>query len=447
MPEYPRSPFKKLGDAISPKVEDDLLELDNNVWIRWVNYAGTDIVNAFKVDEDNAIPVGAELIVGPTEAAEDSGLVTIFDMPVSATPAAGTKMGAYFKINGDNVLSFFAFADSSGGVTGHGVTNHGAVMNHRTDAGATDYNPSILTSDCIITVDNSAAARAITISTEDVQSGSIDNPRIFILKDEEDAAGTYPITVSLESGTIDGNSSKIILSDSGGFVLYVDGTNGYISAKACSDAENYGEAYIYNNANPTVIETANTPIALRQIVTGLVHNFIFDAGSTAGITIYADYSGTVAGTVLVTSAAHGLATGDVITIRGSTNYNGAFEVTVVSASTFYITDTWAGDDGASDWDQGTSLTVGVGAAGLYPAFWQMSTAPAAAAVLTFNMYINATIQAKSTAERKFPINDLASCSSSCVLDLAEGDIVWLAVSSDGTANITNKHGNFNIRKL
>jgi hypothetical protein len=102
----------------------------------------------------------------------------------------------------------------------------------------------------------------------------------------------------------------------------------------------YGEAYICDNSNATVIETAGTPIALRQIISGMLHNFIFDAGSTGAITAFANYTGTVAGTVLVTSGTHGLSTGDIITIRGTTSYNGIFSVTVVDASTFYITDTW-----------------------------------------------------------------------------------------------------------
>ena len=228
-------------------------------------------------------------------------------------------------------------------------------------------------------------------------------------------------------------------------LYFQDGTG--IEHIASPIEENYGEAYIYNNSNATVIETVDTPIALRQISGGLVHNFTFDAGSTGAITVYADYSGTVAGTVLITSGTHGLSTGDIITIRGTTNYNGVFEITVVSTDTFYITDTWVNDNGASDWDQGASLTVGAGAAGLYPAFWQMSTAPVAGCNLIFMMYINATAQTKSAAERKFPINDLGSCSSSCVLDVSEGDIIWLSVQSDNTADITNKHGEFNLRKL
>jgi hypothetical protein len=65
---------------------------------------------------------------------------------------------------------------------------------------------------------------------------------------------------------------------------------------------------------------------------------------TGTITAVADYSGTVAGTVLVTDAAHGLSTGNTITIAGTTNYNGTFTVTVVSVDTFYITETFVASE-------------------------------------------------------------------------------------------------------
>ena len=115
-----------------------------------------------------------------------------------------------------------------GNVKAGSIEMQGAVHHHRTDAGATDYNPSALTSDYIIIVDNSAAVRAVTISTEDVQSGSVDDPRFFIIKDEEGAAGAFNITVSLESGNIDGAANKTLNVNNSSITLYVNGTNGFI---------------------------------------------------------------------------------------------------------------------------------------------------------------------------------------------------------------------------
>lgn len=209
----------------------------------------------------------------------------------------------------------------------------------------------------------------------------------------------------------------------------------------------YGEAYIYDNSTATVIETADTPIALRiNILTGTLDGFTFAAGSTAEITAYADYSGTVAETVLATST-HGLTTGDIITIRGTTNYNGIFQITVVDSTHFYFTDTWVADDGASDFDQPARLIAGTGAAGTYAATWQMSTAPASACTLIWKMNRNVVPCYKSTAERKYAINDLDTCSSSCIYTIADGDVIWLSVQSSDTGNITNKHGEYYLLRL
>jgi hypothetical protein len=63
-------------------------------------------------------------------------------------------------------------------------------------------------------------------------------------------------------------------------------------------------------------------------------------GITGTIASIADYSGTVAGTVKVTDTAHGLLTGNIVSITGTTNYNGIYTVTKIDANSFYITATW-----------------------------------------------------------------------------------------------------------
>lgn len=67
-------------------------------------------------------------------------------------------------------------------------------------------------------------------------------------------------------------------------------------------------------------------------------------GTATNITVFANYGGTVSGTVKATSASHGLITGDMATIAGTTSYNGDFSVTKVDANNFYFTDTWVADD-------------------------------------------------------------------------------------------------------
>ena len=217
------------------------------------------------------------------------------------------------------------------------------------------------------------------------------------------------------------------------------------SPKPLTESPTYGEMYIYNNSNATVIETADTPIALRQISEGLNSGLIFHAGSTDNIL---GFSGTPAASpTTVSSFGHGLSTGDIITIRGTTNYNGIFEVTYVGVNSFSIDINFVADDGASDWDQGASLTVQPGAEGVYTSTWQMTTAPAGACRVIFKANINTTPQNKSSAARELAINDEDNNSSTCLLELSVGDILWLSAQSDATTDITNAYGNINIERI
>lgn len=68
-----------------------------------------------------------------------------------------------------------------------------------------------------------------------------------------------------------------------------------------------------------------------------------DRDSTS-ITAFADYSGTVSGTTSVTSASHGLVTGDMVTIDGTTNYDDDYDIVVIDDDTFYIEEDFVADD-------------------------------------------------------------------------------------------------------
>ncbi len=99
----------------------------------------------------------------------------------------------------------------------------------RTAVGAGNYNPSVLTTDCIIAVDNTAAARSVVISTEDVASGTASVPRIMHIVDESGGAGANNITISLENGgTISGAANVVISGNHDTVSIYLTGTNGFI---------------------------------------------------------------------------------------------------------------------------------------------------------------------------------------------------------------------------
>ncbi|MCK4328736.1 hypothetical protein KAX02_02730, partial [candidate division WOR-3 bacterium] len=87
------------------------MRLANNAWISQYNFAGDAAINMFKVNEDDKIELGTILVFS-----EDSGAVTALDMPVSATPVAGTEESYSFKIDGDIILKVYGEADSAGGI-------------------------------------------------------------------------------------------------------------------------------------------------------------------------------------------------------------------------------------------------------------------------------------------------------------------------------------------
>jgi len=105
----------------------------------------------------------------------------------------------------------------------------GNLLRKKIDMGAADYNPSVLTTDYIITVDTTAAARAVIISTEDRDSGSPTNVREFIINDIAGNAAAHNITISLETaGTINGAANFVLNNDNDSAILMIDGTNGNV---------------------------------------------------------------------------------------------------------------------------------------------------------------------------------------------------------------------------
>lgn len=82
--------------------------------------------------------------------------------------------------------------------------------------------------------------------------------------------------------------------------------------------------------------------------TGALHVAAVASGSFSA---FADYSATIGGAVLCTDASHGLLTGDEVTIAGTTNYNGTYQIVRVDGNTFYVfpQNGWKGDDATGTW--------------------------------------------------------------------------------------------------
>jgi hypothetical protein len=208
----------------------------------------------------------------------------------------------------------------------------------------------------------------------------------------------------------------------------------------------YGEMYSYENTAATTIGTQNVYHAVYHFGEGTLNGVTFTSGIEGTIASVADYSGTIAGTVLVTDVAHGLTTGDIITIHVTTNYNGTYAITKVTNDTFYITKAFVATN-TGDWAMGSYLTCAV--AGDYK-ITMSNTAFAASSNTLFKFEVNKNVTALDNiaASRKFASSDYGSMASSGIATLAVNDRIWLSVRNEtSTTNITVRHSNINIHKL
>jgi len=135
------------------------------------------------------------------------------------------------------------------------------------------------------------------------------------------------------------------------------------------------ESTAYDEATrPEYVEAAAsakniTNSASKAVFTISATKTIYGAALVGGQTVvtgpiasFADYGATVAGTVLATDVGHGRATGDVVAISATTNYNGTYVITVVSVDTFYFTATWVATE-TGTWTLRSSQKKGDAAGG------------------------------------------------------------------------------------
>ena len=176
-------PFKKVGTDISPKVDGDELELDNDAWYKGTNYAGTDVINLLKANVDDEIDVGAAINLGTIEGPEDGGAITLYDMPVSATPPDGDEESVTLKLDGDNMIKLYSEANGAGGVDTHQVQPlrpmiYAQTVQTLTGAGAVDIVTQITHivttgADALSLVDGAEGQEKFIVMKTDANDGTL----------------------------------------------------------------------------------------------------------------------------------------------------------------------------------------------------------------------------------------------------------------------------------
>ena len=209
----------------------------------------------------------------------------------------------------------------------------------------------------------------------------------------------------------------------------------------------YAEIHLHDNTTATPIDTVDIP----HLVQGLfsehlpANGFTFEAGGTGAITAFADAGG---GKVTVSSAAHGRSNGAVISQSGTTNYNGIYIISGVTAGSYDITATWLGDDASGNWYHGDNLKLDAGFAGLYDIdFNGYGSSALANKVFEFRIYKNIDFISNLHAKRKFATVDIGPFAGSGLIQLADGDIISFGVVGEtDTTNFTLEHSDINITK-
>lgn len=224
------------------------------------------------------------------------------------------------------------------------------------------------------------------------------------------------------------------------------------------DGRSLGEFYIFENTVEAEIEAVDQWHPAIGGTVGVIDGFTFFAGSSIDILSFADYSGTVAGTIkATTNGAHSYATGDIISQVGALievgdpdPYYGQYSITVVDADEYYFTN--------PDWNatqtavaiKPASLTAGDVAVGTYLFNGTGSVTSAGNdKVFDFSLFRNTTSSEKAEARFKAKIaGDFQSIAGSSFIDIVAGDVLWFGIKGiTDDANMTMRYGNFNTHRF
>ena len=210
----------------------------------------------------------------------------------------------------------------------------------------------------------------------------------------------------------------------------------------------HGEIYLDGNGNPVTIATVNDPMALEGFSSSHLKDFTVVPSKDGVITDTEDNGGTLR----ITDVAHGLVTGDIVTINGLATpaQNGVTAITKVTNDVFDCDDiSFATIDETGTWEMGTYLLVSTGGAGTYLANMSSSaTSAAVGKVYLLELYIDTTSQPDAKVERKYTAADIGSIGLSGLITLVAGNRIWLAITNITDASeITFKHANLVLHRI
>lgn len=291
-----------------------------------------------------------------------------------------------------------------------------------------------------------ASTAAFTTTLPD--TAGVDVGHVVVIKKDDPSINAITVD-GFGSQTIDHSLTKIIRAHNK--VITVMEHDGNWKLTQATPDTFYADMHVHDNLSTTTINTQNVFHAIRQFSDVFSSGFTFAEGSEGATTVFLDYSSTVPGTVLATDGTHGLSTGGIITLTGTTNYNDVFQITVVDADSFYFTDTFVADDATGNWYQGDHYTANPGTGGLYKAEFHTYGKPDAGTNqdYEFEFFIDTTAQENVEAARRFAnSNDVGTLGGGGLVTIEDGATLWMGIqSTSGTQNFTFTHLNFVLHSL
>jgi len=252
---------------------------------------------------------------------------------------------------------------------------------------------------------------------------------------------------------IDGYASVHTKSDN---KLYFQDGAGTENEVALTET-NFGEMYYFDNTVATEIEAVDQWHPAYALTEGELDGWTIDAGGSVDILSFADYSGTVAGTIKsTTDGAHSFATGDIVCLvgtniadGGANDYEGQYEITVIDADEFYFTN--------ANWNATTTavakkpdtLRADTGSAGSYI----YNGSASASSVLGDKEYdwtlFKDTTRSEKVNARQYHknANEYVTVVGTGVFEVSNGEKFWFAIRGNTDAtNLVIRYSNATIYK-
>jgi hypothetical protein len=205
------------------------------------------------------------------------------------------------------------------------------------------------------------------------------------------------------------------------------------------------EGKITNGAEIT-IDTQNAWQHLTNITEGENCNGLSVAtGITKSITAFADAGG---GQVTVTANGHGIEEGDYVSITGTTNYNGLYQISNVAENTFRITAAWVANDATGTVRHGVHVEIPTGGGGDYIYLGTVcATASTANTTFEFSFLLNNVTN--GITRRKFSTNtDVGALSMLGFFHATPGDHLCVGIRNiTSGGEITINEAQFVIFKI